>query len=92
MRVKATYHLTIAVTRDVEIDDREFKDWREAAAANGEHHLKDDAAVLAFLNEADDELHSNVFHDWRLSSPMPSDFEFQHHDIIEVEMPEGSAD
>lgn len=87
MRLQATYEHTFKVTREVEIDDGGLADWREFVAKSGRVFADDLDAARAYLNSGDDgdEIVSATFPDWKTNDPLPSDFEFQYFEVIDVE-------
>lgn len=85
MKVKATYRLTFEVTREVEVDDADFEVWKSGRMWSLAEHDRS-LALASYLDQADDELTAEVFEDWRADRPLPSDFEFQEYDVVDVEL------
>lgn len=85
MKAQATYRHTFVVTREVEFDDEEFANWIEYRATRSYDGTGD--AFADFLNDQEDEFHSEVFKDWRLNNPLPDDFEVYESAVYSVEIP-----
>lgn len=84
MKVNATWHHVIAVTREVDVDEEEFTHWRDN---NYSTPVDNDLAIAVWIDEQGDEFGAQVFSDWRTSEPLPSDFELQYSEVIDVERP-----
>lgn len=83
MKVKATWHRVIAVTREIEIDEAAFTAWKSERYGAG----ADTGLALTFWIDAlDTEEIAEVFHDWKTSEPLPSDFELQYSDVIDAQV------
>jgi hypothetical protein len=84
MRVKATFRHVFEVTREVEIDDREYADLVRYQA-NRERDTSDEYLIPLHLNAQEVEYLADVFADWKTSAPLPSDFELQYSEVTEAE-------
>lgn len=81
MKVQATYRHTFVVTREVEIDEADFRAWADKRYGEG---YDDDMAMAVWIDWQDTEFHAEVFSDWRTNKPLPADFEYQGHDVDDV--------
>ena len=81
MKAKATYVHTFEVTREVEVDEADFRAWADKRWGGA---YDDDLALSCWVDMQDTEFHAEVFSDWRTFSPLPSDFEYQGHDVTDV--------
>lgn len=90
MKVKATFRHVIEVTRDVVIDDEDYQ--RLVAHEEiRERDTTDERLLPIYLESLDTECMAEVFSDWKLSAPLPSDFELQYTEVTEAErVPESS--
>ncbi len=84
MKVNAQYRHVFDVTRAVEIDREAFDAWVQRELDRGNVYASAEESIEAYLNLEDTEFHAEVFSDWRTSEPLPSDFELQWSDVIEV--------
>lgn len=82
--IQATYDISIRVTREVAIDDEHFADWIEYQSRREHGYDDNDDALIAYLNDGDNEFPQMILHDWKTSEPMPDDFELQYADVTEV--------
>lgn len=83
MRVKAKWHHVIEVSREVEVDEADFREW--ALARYGEGY-DTDLALACWIDDPDNEYLGSTFRDWRTSEALPSDFEFAYSDVIDAEL------
>jgi hypothetical protein len=81
MKVQAKFNIVYAVTRDVEVDEQDFREW--AHARYGET-FDMELAVAAWIEAQDTDLLAEVFPDWKTSAPLPNDFELQYTDVLDV--------
>ena len=81
MKVKAKWHHVIEVTREVEIDEEVFTEWRDNRYGE---HADNDLALAVYLDDLGTDTLGAVFHDWRTSDPLPSDFELAYSEVIDA--------
>lgn len=81
MKVKATWHHVIAVTREIEIDEAAFTAWKNERYGEA---ADTDLALAAWIETLDTEEIAEVFSDWKTSKPLPRDFELQYSDVIDA--------
>ena len=81
MKVQATYRHTFEVTREVEIDEADFRAWANRRYGEG---YDTELAMACWIDAQDTEFHAEVFSEWRTNAPLPSDFEYQGHDVTDV--------
>lgn len=86
MKVDATYRHVFEATRTVEIDDEDFAAWRTHQAESGHVYSDDEEAICAFLDDADTEFTAEVFSDWKISEPLPHDFELQWSEVVRADL------
>lgn len=89
MKVRATYRHVFNVTREVEVDEVEFKKWADERYLGGYDF---ELAMACWLDAQDDEFTSEVFSDWRVDRPLPADFELQFSDVEDVALNAESQD
>ena len=82
MRVKATWHHVIGVTREIEIDDEAFASWRSRRYPD---HADHERVLSVWIEQLDTEEIAAVFPDWKTSEPLPADFELQWSEVVDVE-------
>ena len=88
MKVRATWSHTFEVTREVEIDEDEYRAWAEAHPG-GElrNWAYSDMGLAVFLDHEDNaEVSSEVFADWRIDINLPNDFELVASEVTAVHM------
>ena len=66
MKVQATYRHVFTVTREVEVDEVEFLQWAQDKYGD---EYDTELAIAAWIDDQDDEFHSEVFQDWRTNKP-----------------------
>lgn len=81
MKVKAKWHHVIAVEREVEVDEESFNYWMHRRYGEGADR---DLALTVWIENLDSEDIGEIFHDWRTSDPLPSDFELQYSEVIDA--------
>lgn len=81
MKVQATWHHVIAVTREIEIDEEAFTAWKSHRYGAGSDT---ELALAVWIDELDTEEIAEVFSDWKTSKPLPNDFELQYSEVIDV--------
>jgi len=83
MKVKATWHHVIAVTREVEIDEEAFTEWKDRRYGPG---ADTELALAVWIDTQDAEFTAEVFSDWRTGDPLPGDFELSFSDVIDAQI------
>ncbi|GAA5198680.1 hypothetical protein [Microbacterium jejuense] len=81
MKVQATWHHVFEVSREVDVDEDEFKEWKHERYGE---FADDELALAVWIDQQDTEFTAEVFHDWRLSTPLPSDFELLYSDVADA--------
>lgn len=81
MKVKAQYHHVFEVTREVEVNEEDFAAWRDRRYGKG---ADNDLALTVWIEQQDTDWTAEVFHDWRSSEPLPSDFELQYSEVVDA--------
>lgn len=84
MRVRATFRHVFEVTRDVEIDDEDFQRLY-THQHNRDRETSDEYLIPLYLDTQETEYLADVFPDWKMSAPLPSDFELQYTEVTEGE-------
>lgn len=81
MKVNATYVHEFEVTREVEIEESDFREWADKRYGSA---YDDEFAMSIWLDMQDTEFHAEVFSDWCSNKPLPTDFEYQGHEVTDV--------
>ena len=81
MKVQATYVHTFEVTREIEVDEADFRAWADKRYGGA---YDDEFALAIWIDMQDTEFHAEVFSDWRATKPLPADFEYQGHVVSDV--------
>lgn len=82
MKVKATWHHVMKVTREVEVDWDAFTEWRDKRYGDG---ADTDLALAVWIDDLDTDDLGEIFRDWRTSQALPSDFELAYSEVIDAE-------
>lgn len=80
---KVTFEITHEVTREVDLDDDEIRDWREFIGRGCEDFT--DQEVVHSMITKEVEFTADTLSDWQDNAPLPRDFELQYTDVSEVE-------
>lgn len=83
MKVRATYRLVFEVTRETEVDDDEYAALREHERIRDRDASSERVMPLLLERNLYGE-GAEVFRDWRMDKPLPSDFEFQYVEVMEA--------
>lgn len=82
MKVKATFRHVFEVTREVEVDDEDYARLARYEKVR-ERDTSDERLLPLWLDSQEAEYLAEVFADWRISAPLPSDFELQYTEVVE---------
>lgn len=85
MKVKATWHHVIAVTREIEVDEEAFNEWaqRTYGPAFGDTFDRD-LALAEWIHNLDTHEVAEVFSDWKTNERLPDVFELQYSEVVEA--------